>query len=257
MRVLVVEDEPKMARLLQRGLRESGALVEVAADGPAGLETALFHNFDAIVLDVMLPGLSGFEVCARLRGKAVWTPVLMLTARDAVGDRVTGLDGGADDYLVKPFHFEELQARLRALVRRGPVERPTTVRCGDLELEPASQRVWKAGRELELTVKEFLLVETLLRNREHVLTKDALIEHCWDGDHQVRSNVVEVHIRALRRKFAEADAQVNAPADGESEAGSGQDASRGQRARLDTVRGLGYRLRAVPPSPVVPAGPGR
>lgn len=237
MRVLVVEDEPKMARLLQRGLRESGAVVEVATDGPAGMSLALLNQYDVIVLDVMLPGLSGFEVCARLRAKAVWAPVLMLTARDAIGDRVTGLDGGADDYLVKPFHFEELTARLRALVRRGPVERPTTRRYGDLELDPAARRVWKAGVELEVTLKEFLLVGVFLRNREHVVTKDALVEHCWDGDHEIRSNVVEVHIRALRRKFAEADAQ------------SRPDPEREARAFLETVRGLGYRLRAVPAGP--------
>jgi two-component system OmpR family response regulator len=221
-RVLVVEDEPKMAGLLRRGLTEEGCTVEVADAGRPGLEWARRGGFDVVVLDVMLPGLSGFEVCRRLRRHQVWVPVLMLTARDGIRDRVTGLDGGADDYLTKPFHLDELLARLRALARRGPVARPTVLAAGNLRLDPASRRCWRADVEIELTSKEYLLLETLLRRPGTVLTREVLVEHCWDFAEQPRSNVVDVHVRALREKI---DRQFGV-------------------AAVETVRGAGYRLRA-------------
>jgi two-component system OmpR family response regulator len=217
MRVLVVEDEMKMARLLRRGLVEEGHAADVASKGEDALWMAQSHPYDAIVLDVMLPGLSGFEVCRRLRNGGVWTPVLMLTARDAVEDRVVGLDVGADDYLTKPFSFAELLARLRALARRGGVERPTELVVGDLRLDPASRRVWRRGVEVHLSPKEFALLETFMRHRGEVLTRLQLLEHAWDFAYENRSNVVDVYVRYLRQKV-------------------GADA-------IETVRGLGYRFR--------------
>jgi two-component system OmpR family response regulator len=217
MRVLVVEDEVKMARLLRRGLVEEGHAADVASKGEDALWMAQSHPYDAIVLDVMLPGLSGFEVCRRLRNGGVWTPVLMLTARDAVEDRVVGLDVGADDYLTKPFSFAELLARLRALARRGGVERPTELVVGDLRLDPASRRVWRGDVEVHLSPKEFALLETFMRHRGEVLTRLQLLEHAWDFAYENRSNVVDVYVRYLRQKI-------------------GADA-------IETVRGLGYRFR--------------
>ncbi|HEY3603374.1 MAG TPA: response regulator transcription factor [Sporichthyaceae bacterium] len=221
-RVLVVEDEPKMAGLLRRGLSEEGYTVEVVGAGGPALEWARGGGFDVVVLDVMLPGLSGFEVCRRLRRHQVWVPVLLLTARDGIKDRVTGLDGGADDYLTKPFHLEELLARLRALARRGPVARPSVFTAGDLRLDPASRRCWRGAVEIELTSKEYLLLETLLRRSGAVVTREVLIEHCWDFAEQPRSNVVDVHVRALREKI---DRRFGV-------------------AAVETVRGAGYRLRS-------------
>jgi two-component system OmpR family response regulator len=216
-RVLVVEDELKMARLLRRGLVEEGHAADVASKGEDALWMAQSHPYDAIVLDVMLPGLSGFEVCRLLRNGGVWTPVLMLTARDGVEDRVVGLDVGADDYLTKPFSFAELLARLRALVRRGGVERPTELVVGDLRLDPASRRVWRGDDEVGLSPKEFALLETFMRHRGEVLSRLQLLEHAWDFAYENRSNVVDVYVRYLRRKI-------------------GADA-------IETVRGLGYRFR--------------
>jgi two-component system OmpR family response regulator len=221
-RVLVVEDEPKMAGLLRRGLLEEGYAVDIAADGLAGFGVAASRDYDAVVLDVMLPGLSGFEVCRRLRHREVWVPVLMLTARDAVGDRICGLDSGADDYLTKPFHLEELLARLRALTRRGPVTRPMVLSAGDLRVDPVSRQCWRSDTEIELTAKEYALLEMFLHRPGAVLTREVLLEHCWDFAYESRSNVVEVHIRALREK-------IDRPFGLSS---------------LDTVRGVGYRLRA-------------
>jgi two-component system OmpR family response regulator len=221
-RVLVVEDEPKMAGLLRRGLAEEGYAVDVAATGPDGLDAAVSRDYDAVLLDVMLPGLSGFEVCRRLRHDEVWVPVLMLTARDAVADRIGGLDGGADDYLTKPFHLAELFARLRALTRRGPVARPTVLGAGDLRVDPASRRCWRGDVEIALTTKEYTLLEMFLQRPGAVLTRDVLLEHCWDFAYESRSNVVEVHIRALREKIDRQFAITS----------------------LETVRGAGYRLRA-------------
>ena len=220
--MLIVEDEVKLASLIRRGLRDEGMLADVAVKGEDALWMAGATEYDAIVLDVMLPGLDGFEVCRRLRGDGVWSPVLMLTARDAVEDRVAGLDGGADDYLVKPFSFAELVARLRALGRRGPVERPNVLRAGDLELDPATRAVRRGDAEISLSAKEFALLETFIRRPGQVLDRYQLLEHAWDGEYENRSNVVDVYVRYLREK-------IDRPFGLES---------------LETVRGAGYRLRA-------------
>jgi two-component system OmpR family response regulator len=216
-RILVVEDEPKLADLLARGLREEGHAADVATEGEQALWMAQAAPFDAIVLDVMLPGIDGFEVCRRLRASDVWAPVLMLTARDAVEDRVTGLDAGADDYLMKPFAFDELLARLRALTRRAPTERPTMVEVGDLRLDPAAHRAWRGEVELELSAKEFALLELFMRNPGVVLSRDQLLDGAWDMSFERRSNIIDVYVRYLRGKIG--------------------------RASIETVRGRGYRLR--------------
>ena len=221
MRVLVVEDEVKMAALLRRGLVEEGLSADVARSGEDALWMAAATEYDAIVLDVMLPGTDGFEVCRRLREAGRWAPVLMLTARDAVEDRVQGLDAGADDYLTKPFSFAELLARLRALARRPPLERPAVVEVGDLRLDPATRQVWRDGAEIELSAKEFALLETFMRRPGEVLSRYQLLEHCWDYGYENRSNVVDVYVRYLREK-------VDRPFG---------------RSSLETVRGAGYRLR--------------
>jgi two-component system OmpR family response regulator len=221
MRVLVVEDDVKMAALLRRGLVEEGLSADVARTGDDALWMAAATEYDAIVLDVMLPGADGFEVCKRLRENGRWAPVLMLTARDAVEDRVTGLDAGADDYLTKPFSFAELLARLRALARRPPLERPTIVEVGDLKLDPATRQVWRDGTEIDLSAKEFALLETFMRRPGEVLSRYQLLEHCWDYGYENRSNVVDVYVRYLREK-------VDRPFGCSS---------------LETVRGAGYRLR--------------
>jgi two-component system, OmpR family, response regulator len=221
MRVLVVEDELKMASLVRRGLREEGFAADVAIKGEDALWMAQATDYDVIVLDVMLPGIDGFETCRRLREKGVWSPVVMLTARDAVEDRVAGLDGGADDYLTKPFSFAELLARLRALARRGPVERPVVLEVGDLRLEPATHRAWRGEAELALSAKEFALLETFMRRPGQVLSRFQLLEHAWDYDYENRSNVVDVYVRYLREK-------VDRPFGVSS---------------IETVRGAGYRLR--------------
>jgi two-component system OmpR family response regulator len=221
MRILVVEDEVKMAALLHRGLTEEGHAVDVAGTGHDGVWMAQATEYDAIVLDLMLPGLDGVSVCRRWRENGVWAPVLMLTARDAVEDRVAGLDAGADDYLRKPFSFSELLARLRALVRRGVPERPLVLELGDLRLDPASRQVWRAEKEISLSAKEFALLETFMRRPGDVLSRLQLLEHAWDYTYETRSNVVDVYIRYLREK-------VDRPFG---------------RTSLETVRGAGYRLR--------------
>jgi two-component system OmpR family response regulator len=222
MRVLVIEDDVKMAVLIHRGLRGDGMAADVAITGEDALWMAAATEYDALVLDVMLPGMDGFEVCRRLRADNVWTPILMLTARDAVEDRVIGLDGGSDDYLTKPFSFAELSARLRALVRRGPVERPTVLRAGDLHLDPASRRVWRNGTDISLSAKEHALLETFMRRPGEVLDRFQLLEHAWDNEYENRSNIVDVYVRYVREK-------VDRPFGVES---------------IETVRGAGYRLRA-------------
>ena len=224
MRVLVVEDEVKMAGLLRRGLEEEGHAADVASGGEDALWMSAAVQYDAIVLDVMLPGVDGFEVCRRLRERDVWTPVLMLTARDAVDDRIAGLDAGADDYLPKPFSFAELLARLRALARRGGVERPPVLEVGDLKLDPAARRVWRGEHEVKLSAKEFALLETFMRRPGQALSRYQLLEHAWDMAYENRSNVVDVYIRYLRDK-------VDRP--------FGRDS-------IETVRGVGYRLRDTP-----------
>ena len=217
MRVLIVEDDLRMASLVRRGLTGEGLAADVAADGEAALWPAQAHPYDAIVLDVMLPGLDGFETCRRLRGAGVWVPVLMLTARDAVEDRVAGLDSGADDYLVKPFAFAELLARLRALARRAEGERPAVLAVGDLRLDPATHEVRRGETPVVLSTKEFALLEIFMRRSGQVISRLDLLEHAWDFAYGNRSNVVDVYIRRLRRKI-------------------------GPEA-IETVRGAGYRLR--------------
>ena len=224
MRILVIEDEVKMAGLLKRGLEEEGYAVDVASTGANGLWAATENAYDAVVLDVMLPDISGLDVSRRLRGDGRWMPVLMLTARDGVPDRVAGLDAGADDYMIKPFAFSELFARLRALVRRGAGERPAVVTVGDLALDPAGRTVSRAGVRVELTAREFALLEFLLRHAGEVLTRTRILEHVWDFAYDGDSNVVDVYIRYLREKV---------------------DRPFGRRS-IETVRGSGYRLRAEP-----------
>src|ERR1035438_7758564 len=226
MRVLVVEDEPRMARLLKRALEEEGHAVDIAGDGPDGLWMATENPYAAIVLDVMLPGFDGFELCKRLREAGMWAPVLMLTARDEIGDRVRGLDSGADDYLVKPFSLLELAARLRALARRDDRRRPAVLAEGDLKLDPASKRAWRAGTEIELSPKEFSLLEFFLRNPGSVLTRSQIIEAVWDFAYDGTSNVGEHQVKQLRRK-------VDGPF---------------ARNDIQTVRGMGYRLRHDEPA---------
>jgi two-component system OmpR family response regulator len=221
-RVLIVEDELRMASLIRRGLVKEGLAVDVTSSGEDALWMARSTDYDAIVLDVMLPGINGFDTCEQLRKSDVWAPVLMLTARDAVEDRVTGLDKGADDYLVKPFAFAELLARLRALVRRGELERPTVLEVDDLKLDPATRRVWRGSAEIQLSAKEFAVLETFMRRPDEVLTRDHLLEHAWDFAYENRSNVVDVYIKHLRSKIDEPFG----------------------RSSLETIRGAGYRLRA-------------
>jgi two-component system OmpR family response regulator len=221
MRILVVEDELKMASLLRRGLTEEGHAVDLARTGDDALWMARATEYDAVVLDLMLPGVDGFEVCRRLREGGVWSPVLMLTARDGVEDRVAGLDAGADDYLPKPFSFAELLARLRALVRRGAGERPAVLEVGDLRLDPATRRAWRGDAEVKLSAKEFALLEAFMRRPGDVLSRYQLLEHAWDYGYENRSNVIDVYVRYLRDK-------VDRPFG---------------RASIETVRGVGYRLR--------------
>ena len=213
----MVEDESRMAGLLKRALQEEGHAVDVAADGREGLWLATENAYGAIVLDVMLPGLDGIEVCRRLREAGSWVPVLLLTARDGIGNRVRGLDAGADDYLVKPFSLLELAARLRALARRDDRSRPVILAEGDLSLDPAAKRAWRAGTELQLTPKEFALLEFFLRHPGRVLTRSQIIEAVWDFAYDGGSNVVDQYVTYLRRKIGWHE--------------------------IETVRGMGYRLR--------------
>jgi two-component system, OmpR family, response regulator len=203
MRVLVVEDEARMAAVIKRSLMREGHAADIAGDGDEAIWMASAVDYDAIVLDVMLPRRSGFDACKILRERHVWSPVLMLTARDGVEDRVAGLDCGADDYLLKPFAFSELHARLRSLVRRGRAERPTVLRVGALALDPARHEVRRDGLAIELSAKEFALLEALMRRPGDVLTRLELIESAWDLAYEVRSNVIDVYMRRLRRKLDE------------------------------------------------------
>jgi two-component system OmpR family response regulator len=217
-RVLVVEDEAKLARLLRQGLRRQGMGVDVAGTGDEAVMRATATDYDLILLDVMLPGLDGFGVIRALRAEDVWAPTLMLTALDDVGDRVRGLDSGADDYLAKPFSFEELMARIRALLRRGAPPRPAVLEVDDLRLDPAARRVWRGEEELTLTAREFALLEIFMRHPGEVLSRFELLEHVWDDSYENRSNVIEVYVGYLRDKL--------------------------DREAIETVRGAGYRLRA-------------
>jgi two-component system OmpR family response regulator len=219
MRALVVEDELKMAALIQRGLVEEGYAADVARTGEEAVWMARATPYDAIVLDVMLPGQNGLEVCRLLRESGVWSPILMLTARDGVEDKVSGLDSGADDYLTKPFSFAELLARLRALTRRGPSERPAVLEVGSLRLDPATRQAWRGDVEIDLSAKEFALLETFMRRPGDVLSRLDLLEHAWDYAYENRSNVVDVYVGYLRGK-------IDRPFGTDS---------------LETVRGAGYR----------------
>ncbi len=224
MRVLVVEDERKLGELLRRGLGEEGYATDLADRGEEALWMAKAVAYDAIVLDVMLPGADGFEICRQMRGSGVWSPVLMLTARDAVDDRVNGLDAGADDYLAKPFAFEELLARLRALTRRAPLERPPVLEIDDLRLDPAAHKAWRGDQELVLSAKEFALLDLFMRRPGITLSRTQLLDGAWDMAFESRSNVIDVYIRYLREK-------IDRP--------FGRDS-------IETIRGVGYRLRAEP-----------
>jgi len=221
-RVLVVEDDVRMARALQRGLRFEGVVVEVAGDGEEALRMAAASPYDAIVLDVMLPGADGFETCRRLRDRGVWAPVIMVTARGGVEDRVRGLDEGADDYLPKPFSLSELVARLRALARRGSNERPAVLEVGDLRLDPAAHELRRGGTPIRLSRREFTLMEMLMRHPGQVFSQSQMLEAAWELAFEPRSNVVEVYIRNLREK-------IDRPFGAHS---------------IETVRGVGYRLRS-------------
>ncbi|MCL4287647.1 MAG: response regulator transcription factor [Thermoleophilia bacterium] len=222
MRVLIVEDEAKLARLIRAGLEERGFAVDAADSGEDALWMAGSTPYEAIVLDVMLPGIDGFETCRRLREDEVWTPIVMLTARDAIADRVSGLDGGADDYLTKPFAFPELEARLRALARRGGGPRPAVLRVDGLTLDPASRTVERDGVPIELSPTEYAMLEAFMRRPGIVLSRLQLLELVWDNAYENRSNVVDVYVRYLRSKIDE-------PFGADS---------------IETIRGTGYRLRA-------------
>jgi two-component system OmpR family response regulator len=220
-RALVVEDDVRLASVIRRGLQGEGMAADVTARGEDALWMAGSIDYDAIVLDVMLPGIDGFETCRRLRADGVWAPVIMLTARDAIEDRLAGLDGGADDYLTKPFSFAELLARLRALARRGPVERPAVLEVGDLRMDPATRQVWRGAAEVDLSRREFALLETFMRRPGEVLSRYQLLEHAWDYDYENRSNVVDSGVRHLRERI---DRPFGV-------------------ATIETIRGVGYRLR--------------
>ncbi|MEV6930031.1 response regulator transcription factor [Dactylosporangium sp. NPDC051485] len=217
MRLLVVEDEMRMAHALQRGLQAEGFAVDVAGDGPNGLEMARHGGYDAVILDIMLPGLSGYRVVQTLRAEKNWVPVLMLSAKDGEYDQADGLDCGADDYLTKPFSYVVLVARLRALLRRGAPERPSVLTVGDLTLDPARRRVTSGGDEIVLTAREYALLEYLMRRPGQVVSKTELLDHVWDASVDTAPNAVEVYVGYLRRKLG--------------------------RDLLETVRGAGYRLR--------------
>ncbi len=220
MRVLVVEDEEGLAEGLRTGLEAEGFAVDVARDGPDGLWRARESRYDAIVLDLMLPGMNGFRVCATLRAEGVWSPILVLTAKDGEWDEVEALDTGADDFLTKPFSHAVLVARLRALMRREPAERPVALEAGDLRVDVAERRVWRAGQEVELTARELAVLEYLMRRQGQAVSKREVLDHVWDDDFAGDPNIVEVYVRRLRNK-------VDRPFG---------------RAAIETLRGAGYRL---------------
>ncbi len=223
MRLLVVEDEQRLAAGLRKGLEAEGFAVDVVHNGTDGIWMARENPFDAIILDVMLPGANGYQVCRTLRNDGNWTPILMLTAKDGVWDEVEGLDTGADDYLAKPFAYAVLIARLRALLRRGAAPRPTVLNAGDLRLDPAARRVWFGGNEIALTTREFAILQYFLHHPDEVLSKKNILDHVWDFDFDGDPNIVEVYVRRLRTK-------LHRPED---------------RTVIETVRGAGYRLVAA------------
>jgi two-component system OmpR family response regulator len=233
MRILIVEDEVKLASLIRRGLREEGLLADVAIKGEDALWMAGSSEYDVIVLDVMLPGIDGLETCKRLRADGVRTPILMLTARGEIGDRIEGLNVGADDYLTKPFAFGELIARLHALARRGEIERLPVLEVDDLRLDPVTHRVWRGEQEIVLSAKEFLLLATLMRHPGRAMSRQQLLDHAWDSEYEAHSNVVDVYIGYLRDK-------VDRPYEQHS---------------IETVRGVGYRLVARSDNPATGPAP--
>jgi two-component system copper resistance phosphate regulon response regulator CusR len=228
-RILLVEDEPDAARILAKGLREQTYAVDVAADGEVAIYHASVNDYDLVILDVMLPKRNGFEVCREIRAAGSAVPILMLTARDAIEDRIAGLDTGADDYLTKPFDFHELLARARALLRRSPALRPESIEIGDLVIDTRTRRVERAGQPIQLTAKEYAMLECLARRAGEVLTRAEIAEHVWDDSYDPFSNLIEVYIQRLRRKV-----------DGGSE-----------RKLIRTLRGEGYRLAAEGEEPDV------
>jgi len=225
MRILVVEDERKVASFIKHGLEEERYIVETAPDGITGLEMAMNNQFDAILLDVMLPGKDGFAVLAELRSAGVATPILMLTARGTTEDRVQGLDLGADDYLPKPFSFEELVARLRSILRRSSPEKSTKLRCGDLILDTVSHLAFRFGKEIELTTKEYALLEYLIKNKNRILSRSTITQHVWKHNFDPESNIIDVYIKRLRSKIERED---------------------GTKPLIQSIRGVGYRLREFP-----------
>ncbi|MGZ4517022.1 MAG: response regulator transcription factor [Mycobacteriaceae bacterium] len=231
MRVLLVEDEPRLAETVRRGLAAEGFVVELATNGVDGLQMGTEGYFDVVVLDIMLPQLNGYDVLRTLRTREVWTPVLMLTAKDGEYDQADAFDLGADDYLTKPFSFIVLIARLRALQRRGAPERPTILRSGELSLDPSRRRVVVAGTEVALTPREYGLLEFLLRHKDSVVTKTEILRGVWDAHYEGADNVVEVYIGYLRRKL---DGPLGRNGNGAS--------------IIETVRGAGYQLRSESPS---------
>jgi len=220
MRLLLVEDDERLASALARGLRGEGYAVDMAADGDDAVVQARVYDYDLVILDVMLPGTDGVTVCRMLRDAGRWSPVLMLTARGGVSDRIRGLDAGADDYLVKPFDFGELVARVRALLRRGAPERPAVLVAGDLEIDPATRSVSRAGRRVELSAREFAVLEFLARRAGQVVSRTELLEHVWDRNYEGSTNIIDVYVGYLRRKLETPFA----------------------RPLIHTVRGAGYRL---------------
>jgi DNA-binding response OmpR family regulator len=225
MKILVVEDERKVASFIKHGLEEERYIVETAADGVTGLEMAINNEFDAILLDVMLPGKDGFTVLRELREAGIVTPILMLTARGTTEDRVQGLDLGADDYLSKPFSFEELAARLRSILRRSSPEKTTKMKCADLVLDTVSHLGFRFNKEIELTTKEYSLLEYLLKNKNRILSRSTITQHVWKHNFDPESNIIDVYIKRLRAKIERED---------------------GTKPLIQSIRGVGYRLRDVP-----------
>jgi DNA-binding response OmpR family regulator len=225
MRILVVEDERKVASFIKNGLEEERYIVETASDGKTGLEMAMNNQFDAILLDVMLPGMDGFKVLNELRNAGISTPIMMLTARGTTEDRVQGLDLGADDYLPKPFSFEELAARLRSILRRSSTEKSTKLKCGDLLLDTISHVAYRFGKEIELTTKEYALLEYLIRNKNRILSRSTITQHVWKHNFDPESNIIDVYIKRLRAKIERED---------------------GTKPLIQSIRGVGYRMRDLP-----------
>ncbi|MBM2814077.1 MAG: DNA-binding response regulator [Ignavibacteria bacterium] len=223
MRILVIEDERKVASFIKHGLEEERYIVETTSDGISGLEMAMNNQYDGIVLDIMLPGKDGFTLLSELRDAGISTPVLMLTARGTTEDRVQGLDLGADDYLPKPFSFEELAARLRAILRRSSPEKSTKLRCGDLELDTVSHLAFRFGKEIELTTKEYALLEYLIRNRNRILSRSTITQHVWKHNFDPESNIIDVYIKRLRSKVDR----------------------EGAKPLIQSIRGVGYRIREI------------